>query len=125
MQIRIFNSESGAKDSTNTKLSGKGYATYSAQYAKKRQAFGRQISNIDLEFTGNLRNSLEVIIEGDNIILGIDNFEAEKAANGLEKKYNKTIFEATEEEINKTEEYLITLIEEDLEEIYNKNNNND
>lgn len=123
MQIRIFNSESGAKDSTNNKLTGKGYATYSAQYAKKRQAFGRQVANIDLEFTGNLRNSLEVIIESDNIILGIQNFEAEQAANGLEKRYKKEIFKPTEEELDETEQYLFALIEQDLEEIYNNNNN--
>lgn len=103
---RIFNSEKGTKDVKGTDLKA-----YSKEYAKYRQSLGRQIKNVDLELTGSLRRNLKTVRRDKNFTIQFDSQTEISKIKDIEKKYNKVIFDSTEEETNnlvkKVNEYLL------------------
>ena len=113
-QNRIFNSESGAKDSK-----GKGLGAYSNSYAKYRVAKGRQAKVVDLEFTGSLRRDFKVI-KDDTLIKIIAPSETElKKIEYLEKNYKTKIFTLDEEEYRRYSEKASRLFIGELINIWN------
>ena len=111
---RVFNSEAGTKD-----ITGQGLGKYSNSYAKYRKAHGRQIANIDLEFTGSLRRDIKVISKENNVSVAIlAQTELNKVIH-LEKLFKKNIFDFNSDEIEETNKVLAKLIGEDIAKILN------
>jgi hypothetical protein len=86
-------------------------------WAKKKSEAGRQIGYVDLEFTGELRKSIQVVESGRDVFLAIINDEDYKKAKGNEKNYKTTIFEPTVKEEIAVQRYIDDLIAEDIERI--------
>jgi hypothetical protein len=116
MEVRIFNSETGAKD---TKGSHLGSGKYSNPYAKFREKKGRQTNNIDLEVTGSLRKSINTVNAQSRVSIAISDQEEQKIAGYLQENYKTTIFELSEEEKKFVKEQYTINIENDLKRIAN------
>lgn len=113
MQNRIFNSESGTKDSKDKKIT----KAYSNPYKEVRKSKGLQVKNVDLEFTGETRRELKTIRDGRRTIIGIPSALVAQRTIYLEKMYDSIIFEPTKEELNHARDTAIKLIKEDLYEL--------
>ena len=108
MKFRIFN-EGRATD-------GGAIGAYkSKSWIKKRSETGRQVGKVDLEFTGDLRNSIQVVKDGREVVIAIINDEKFTIAKGQEDRRKKDIFLPTDEEIKEVEEYVAELIDAELE----------
>jgi hypothetical protein len=84
-QQRIFTRATG--------INGEQLQYKSEYYKKKRADANRQINNIDFEFLGNLRRSLKVGLDGENVVYGVDesqnkNISNENLLNVINDKYN-------------------------------------
>jgi hypothetical protein len=116
LKRRIFNKGLDTNDSQigDYKKTKKGLPS---GWAKKRSEAGRQIGYVDLEFTGELRKSIQVVESGRDVFLAIINDEDYKKAKGNEKNYKTTIFEPTVKEEIAVQRYIDDLISEDIERI--------
>jgi len=92
---RVFNSESGTKDTK-----GKGLGKYSNSYANYRRSIGRQTNNVDLELTGSLRRDLKTIRKENSISMQFLATDEVKKIGYLETQYKTPIFDLSEEEKN-------------------------
>jgi hypothetical protein len=90
---RVFNSESGTKDTK-----GKGLGKYSNSYASYRLSIGRQINNVDLELTGSLRRDLKTIRKENSISMRFLATDEVKKIGYLETQYKTSIFDLNEDE---------------------------
>jgi hypothetical protein len=90
---RVFNSESGTKDTK-----GKGLGKYSNSYASYRRSIGRQTNNVDLELTGSLRRDLKSIRKENSISMQFLATDEVKKIGYLETQYKTRIFDLNEEE---------------------------
>jgi hypothetical protein len=110
MKFRIFN-EGRATD-------GGAIGGYkSKSWIKKRSETGRQVGKVDLEYTGDLRNSIQVVKDGREVVIAIINDEKYIIAKGQEDRRKKEIFLPTDEEVKEVEEYVGELIDAELERI--------
>ncbi len=110
MKFRIFN-EGRATD-------GGAIGAYkSKSWIKKRSESGRQVGKVDLEFTGDLRNSIQVVKDGREVVIAIINDEKFIIAKGQEDRRKKDIFLPTDEEVKEVEQYVAELIDAELEKI--------
>jgi hypothetical protein len=110
MKFRIFN-EGRATD-------GGAIGAYkSKSWIKKRSETGRQVGKVDLEFTGDLRNSIQVVKDGREVVIAIINDEKFIIAKGQEDRRKKDIFLPTDEEVKEVEQYVAELIDAELEKI--------
>jgi hypothetical protein len=110
---RAFNSETGSKDAK-----GKGLGKYSNVYASYRISKGKQIKNVDLEFTGSLRRDLKVIRSNDTTISMLYlSPDEQKKIGYLETNYKTSIFELSNDEQNSVFEKSLTLINREIKEI--------
>lgn len=110
MKQRIFNDGQAS--------SGRAIGKYKAKsWIKKRKDDGLQVAYVDLEFTGELRKSIQVLEDGEEIVLAIINDEDYAKATGQEKRRKRKIFEPTQKEIEKTQKYINDLIEEEIDQI--------
>ena len=108
MRQRIFNK---GLNSNATKI-GK----YKAKaWEKKRAETGRQTDYVDLEYTGQLRNSMQVVKTGkDEVVLAIVTDLDYKKAKGNEERRKETIFLPTVEEQKDVELYISDLVTEEF-----------
>jgi peptidase E len=67
---------------------------------------------VDLEFTGSLRDSMQVVKSGDDVFLAITNSTDYVKAKGQEARRKKPIFIPTAGERQDVENYLNDLISE-------------
>jgi hypothetical protein len=110
---RIFND---GKDSA-----GKGIGKYkSKSWIKTRSLNGRQTGFVDLQFTGDLFNSMQVVKKGNDVYIAIINDDDYQKAMGQEKRRKKTIFLPTESERENTEKYINDLFEDEFLKAFNK-----
>jgi len=121
MKQRIFNRGLASNNSA--------IGDYKSKFwKKKRDERGNQIGFVDLEFTGDLRNSIQVVQEGkESVVLAIiSDFEFDKAKGqeliqGKKKGLPKLdIFIPTEDEETETELYISDLLFEHLDNIISK-----
>jgi acyl carrier protein len=70
----------------------------SEQYKKLRQRFGRQVEHIDLNFRGDIFNSVKAVFNQTTGTVGITDSKAAEIAGYLEEKYG-VVFKARENEI--------------------------
>lgn len=86
--IRIFSKGQDAD--------GKQIGTYKggkkAYYKSKRNKAGRRVDTVDLQFTGKLFESIDVVNENGKPRLAIADANRSNVANHLEVKYGKDIF---------------------------------
>lgn len=110
---RIFND---GKDSA-----GKPIGKYkSKSWIKTRSLNGRQTGFVDLQFTGDLFNSIQVVKKGNDVYIAIINDDDYQKAIGNEKRRKKTIFLPTESERENTEKYINDLFEDEFLKAFNK-----
>jgi hypothetical protein len=94
VKYRIFNTGYAA----NGARIGNGY---SRRYQRIRRLAGAQTAYVDLQLTGTLNKSMEVVTSGQNAaILAITNPERAKVAAKLEQQYKKPIFALSTSEVN-------------------------
>jgi hypothetical protein len=110
MKARIFND---GLDSGERKI-GK---YKSKAWIAKRSENGRQTSNVDLEFTGELRDSIQVVRSKDKVFLVVVNDKDFAKAKGQEDRRKKKIFTPSRDERQQTEEYIADLFNEELTKI--------
>lgn len=70
-------------------------------YSEFRQVVGRQNAYVDLDLTGQLRESIGLGSTEGNVVVGIRSELEAKKAEGNEKRFGKVIFAPTEEELQK------------------------
>jgi hypothetical protein len=105
MKQRIFNQGGDADGGKIGKYKSK-------QWIQKRSESGRQTGLVDLEFTGSLRDSIQVVKSGDEVFLAITNATDYVKAKGQEQRRKKPIFIPSAEERTDVENYLNDLISE-------------
>jgi hypothetical protein len=110
MKLRIF---SDAQDANNNSIGD----YKSKSWIKKRKETGRQIAKVDLEYTGQLRNSIQVVQDSNETVIAIINNEDYLKAKGQEQRRNKVIFEPSREEELDVQNYINDLIQEEIDKI--------
>lgn len=89
----------------------------SLTYKELRQAAGLQVAYVDLQFNGDLKNSIVTGTEGGKATLNFNNQKELEIANFLTTKYKKPIFEATEKEREAAKEKMLGFIREETQKI--------
>lgn len=107
MKQRIFNDGGASNGSKIGKYKSKAWIT-------KRSENGRQTNNVDLEFTGDLRNSIKPVKSGRDIFLVVVNDKDYAKAKGQEDRRKKEIFTPTKAEQESVEQYVSELFMEDF-----------
>jgi hypothetical protein len=110
MKLRIF---SDGKDANETSIGD----YKSKSWIKKRKETGRQTAKVDLEYTGQLRNSIQVVQDSNETVIAIINNEDYLKAKGQEQRRNKVIFEPSREEEIDVQNYINDLIQEEIDKI--------
>jgi hypothetical protein len=110
---RIFNDGKDSNDKSIGKYKSK-------SWIKTRSLNGRQTGFVDLQFTGDLFNSIQVVKRGNDVFIAIINDDDYQKAIGQEKRRNKTIFLPTENERDNTEKYINDLFEDEFLKAFNK-----
>lgn len=105
MKQRIFNQGGDANGGKIGKYKSK-------SWIKKRSENGRQTGLVDLEYTGSLRDSMQVVKAGDEVFLAIINSTDYVKAKGQESRRKKPIFIPSDDERRDVENYLSDLISE-------------
>lgn len=105
MKQRIFNQGGDANGGKIGKYKSK-------SWIQKRSENGRQTGLVDLEFTGSLRDSIQVVKSGDEVFLAVINSTDYVKAKGQEARRKKPIFIPTATERRDVENYLSDLISE-------------
>ena len=108
MKQRIFNDGIGSNGSKIGKYKSKSWIT-------KRSESGRQTNTVDLEFTGDLRNSIKPVKSGPfDVFLVVVNDRDFVKAKGQEDRRKKEIFTPTSSERESVEKYVADLFMEDF-----------
>lgn len=68
-------------------------------YKGLRSVNGRQVGYVDLQYTGDLFQSIQIVGQGDRPVLKIITKKEADISEGLEKRFGKTIFELGASEI--------------------------
>lgn len=117
MKQRIFNKGLNTNENPIGKYKSK-------SWIKKRSSKGRSVSKVDLEFSGDLRNSIQTVADGSDVVVAIINDREYLISQGQEKiQGNKVgqskmvIFEPTDKEVRRTQNYINDLIDEKIESI--------
>ena len=108
MKQRIFNDGKATSGSKIGKYKSK-------SWKKTRTQLGFQTGYVDLQFTGDLIGSIQVVEDGGNVYLAIINDKDFDKAKGNEEQRKKIIFEPSKSERTETEIYISELIEIELE----------
>jgi hypothetical protein len=117
MKQRIFNK--------GLNSSGSPIGQYkSKSWIKKRKSKGRSVGKVDLEFSGDLRNSIQTVADGSDVVVAIINdreyliSQGQEKIQGAKKGASKMpIFEPSDKEVKATQDYINDLIEEKIENI--------
>ena len=108
LKFRVFNEGIATNESKIGKYKSK-------SWIKKRAKNGRQVGSVDLEFTGELRDSIQVVQDKRDVFLAIVDDRDFAKAKGQESRRKKEIFTPTKDEVIRIEEYIEDLIEEDFD----------
>ena len=107
MKIRIFN-QGRATD-------GGLIGPYISAWKNVRAKAGRQTAYKDLEFSSDLRNSIQVGTSSGEVVIGFLVDKSRLIASGQEQQTGKEIFTPTQEEIDLTVESVLDLVDECLD----------
>lgn len=89
----------------------------SLTYKQLREVAGLQTDYVDLQFTGNLKNSIVTGTEGEKATLNFNNQKELEIANFQTKKWKKPIFQATEKEKEEAKDNMLNFIREETQNI--------
>jgi hypothetical protein len=124
MKQRIFNKGKNTEEKPIGKYTSKWWIKVRKEGSAKFPQKGRQTSYVDLEYTGDLRNSIQVVKDGDGVALAIiDDLNFDKAMGQQLIQGKKAgsgqmlIFEPSKKEITGVQNYINDLIDERVEEI--------
>jgi hypothetical protein len=81
--------------------------TYVKSYKDLRNRIGRRIDIVDLNFTGTLQASLNIVSKGNTADIGFISDYGATVSDALEKKYGKKIWGASDEERKTLKEVAI------------------
>jgi hypothetical protein len=112
MKQRIFNDGKATSGSKIGKYKSK-------KWIKTRTESGFQTGYVDLQFTGDLIGSIQVVEDGGDVYLAIINDKDFDKAKVNEARRKKVIFEPSKAERIETEKYISELIEIELEQLFN------
>ena len=85
------------------------------RYKAKRNAAGRRIDTVDLQFTGALFESIKNGHAGEGeAIIGFNNLKEAKIGRYNEKRYEKDIFAPTKEEQEETKRLMADYIKAEM-----------
>lgn len=107
MKQRIFNNGGDAEGGKIGKYKSKAWI-------QKRSDNGRQTGEVDLEFTGSLRDSIQVVKSGREVFLAVTNSTDYVKAKGQEARRKKQIFIPSDAERRSVENYLNDLISDQV-----------
>lgn len=107
MKQRIFNNGGDAEGGKIGKYKSKAWI-------QKRSDNGRQTGEVDLEFTGSLRDSIQVVKSGREVFLAVTNSTDYVKAKGQEARRKKQIFVPSDAERRSVENYLNDLISDQV-----------
>lgn len=107
MKQRIFNNGGDAEGGKIGKYKSKAWI-------QKRSDNGRQTGEVDLEFTGSLRDSIQVVKSGRDVFLAVTNSTDYVKAKGQEARRKKQIFVPSDAERRSVENYLNDLISDQV-----------
>jgi hypothetical protein len=107
MKQRIFNNGGDAEGGKIGKYKSKAWI-------QKRSDTGRQTGEVDLEFTGSLRDSIQVVKSGREVFLAVTNSTDYVKAKGQEARRKKQIFVPSDAERRSVENYLNDLISDQV-----------
>lgn len=82
----------------NTDIKGGGFGAYSESWKKAREAKGRQVARVDLQFNKDLLRSITDDVSSDRYSVKIKEDLNVKKARGFEKNRGIEVFFASEEE---------------------------
>jgi hypothetical protein len=85
----------------------------SKSWIRKRVKKQLQVGFVDLKYTGSLSNSLKVISKNKNVTIETDN----PVGQYQEERRKKTIFAASEDEVDDLTTYIEILFEQEIEKI--------
>lgn len=74
---------------------------YSAKYAAYRKESGRQTAKVDLTFTGDMINSIQLGEFDGKLVMGFEEREQREKADQNESIFSKKIFSLTDNEIKR------------------------
>lgn len=107
MKQRIFNNGGDAEGGKIGKYKSKAWI-------QKRSDNERQTGEVDLEFTGSLRDSIQVVKSGREVFLAVTNSTDYVKAKGQEARRKKQIFVPSDAERRSVENYLNDLISDQV-----------
>lgn len=95
---------------------GKKTAELKGGYKELKQKQGLKSSTVNLEYTGELKNSIATNTHDQGFKIGFTNRENSKKAKHLEDKYKKNVFQLSESE----KQQITNAIVEESKKIHNK-----
>ena len=105
LKQRIFNKGLGTE--------GRNIGRYKiGAWKTKRELAGRQTSKVDLEFTSDLRNGIQIGTNGNDLVLGFISDLQRKKADGNTSIFKKPIFPLSTTEEKAVEKAVIREIDE-------------
>lgn len=127
MKQRIFNKGKNSGEQPIGKYIDKWWMKVRKQGSAKFPQKGRQINFVDLEYTGDLRNSIQVVKDNEGVALAIiddHNFDKAMGQQLIQGKKagggEMLIFEPSKKEITRVQNYVNDLIDERIEQIISK-----
>jgi hypothetical protein len=85
-------------------------------WKKRREAEGRQTGYVDLQFSGELFQSIDLGVDGNQLLIGFKN-DRNRIAGYLEENYGRAIFTVSESEIQEASQVMADYISARLNEI--------
>ena len=85
------------------------------RYIAKRNAAGRRIDKVDLQFTGSLFESIKTGVVEDGAVIGFNNLSEGKVADYNEERYGKKIFAPGLQEQEESKELMTQYIVDQLQ----------
>ena len=92
-------------------LGGRRLAVLPGGYKKIRELSGRQTSKVDLEFTSDLRNGIQIGNNGNDLVFGFIKDLQRLKAEGNEGRFNKPIFSVSKIEEKAIEKAVVREID--------------
>lgn len=111
--FRIFN-EGKATDGTQIGQYAGADSKSRGRYKALRNARGRRIDTVDLQFTGALFESIKTGVSEDRALVGFTIDELAKIGRFNEERYKKAIFKPSESEAENAKELMVDWIKEEM-----------
>ena len=113
ISYRIFNEGKSSDGSAIGQYAGADSKSR-GRYKALRNARGRRIDTVDLQFTGSLFESIKTGSDENGALIGFTIDELAKIGRYNEERYKKAIFKPSESEAENAKELMVDWIKEEL-----------